>query len=157
MLGLLLLLTIYITGRGLGASGAVKSTVVTAVDKIAPAYAEKQAYYSKFLSDDHHPMNNWLVFETIGIFAGAFLSGLFAGRIKKFRVEHSPNITARTRLIFASLGGVFFGVGSQFGRGCSSGAAMSGTATFALAGFLTLLLMFGVGYLIAYFFRKLWI
>ena len=157
LLGLLLLLTIYITGRGLGASGAVKSTVVTAVDKIAPTYAENQSYYSKFISDDHHPMNNWLVFETIGIFAGAFISGLFAGRVGKFRVERSPKITNKTRLIFAGLGGLVFGIGSQFGRGCSSGAAMSGTATWALAGVLTLLLMFGVGYLVAYFFRKLWI
>ncbi|MEA1898069.1 MAG: YeeE/YedE thiosulfate transporter family protein [Bacteroidota bacterium] len=157
LLGLLLLLTVYITGRGLGATGAVKSSIVTAVDLVAPTYAEKQAYYSKFLSDDHHPMSNWLVFETIGIFLGAFLSGLIAGRVKKFRIEHSPKITPKTRLIFATLGGMLFGIGSQFGRGCTSGAALSGTATMATAGFLAMMLIFGSGYLFAYFFRKLWI
>ena len=157
LLGLLLLLTVYITGRGLGATGAVKSSIVTAVDRVAPAYAEKQAYYSKFLSDDHHPMNNWLVFETTGIFLGAFLSGLIAGRVKKFRIEHSPKITPKTRLIFATLGGMLFGIGSQFGRGCTSGAALSGTATMATAGFLAMMLIFGSGYLFAYFFRRLWI
>lgn len=157
LLGLLVLLTVYITGRGLGATGAVKSSIVTVVDRVAPTYAENQAYYSKFLSDDHHPMSNWLVFETIGIFVGAFLSGLIAGRVKKFRIEHSPKITPKTRLIFATLGGMLFGIGSQFGRGCTSGAALSGTATMATAGFLAMMLIFGSGYLFAYFFRKLWI
>ncbi len=75
MLGLVLLLTFYITGRGLGASGAAKSTVVATVDKVAPEHAEESAYYSKFISDDHHPMNTWMVFEVIGVLAGAFLSG----------------------------------------------------------------------------------
>ena len=157
LLGLLLLITIFITGRGLGASGAVKSTVVATVDRVAPTYAEDQGYLKKFISDDRHPMNNWLVFETVGIFVGAFLSGLFAGRVKKFRVEHSPKISVKTRIIFATLGGMFFGFGSQFGRGCTSGAAMGGTATFATAGLLSMAMIFGAGYLFAYFFRKLWI
>jgi uncharacterized membrane protein YedE/YeeE len=157
LLGLLLLLTVFITGRGLGASGAVKSSVVATVDKVAPSYAVKQDYLKKFISDTQRPMNNWLVFETIGIFAGAFLSGLFAGRVKKFRVEHSPKITPKTRLIFATLGGMLFGIGSQFGRGCTSGAALSGTATWATAGFLAMIMIFGAGYMFAYFFRKLWI
>ncbi len=157
LLGLLLLLTIYISGRGMGASGAVKSTVVSTVDHIAPSYAENQGYFKKFLSGGKNPMNNWLVFESIGIFFGAFISGLVAGRVKKFRVEHPPKITAKTRLIFATLGGIFFGFGSQFGRGCTSGAALSGTATMATAGFLAMILIFGSGYLFAYFFRKLWI
>ncbi|MCD6596288.1 MAG: YeeE/YedE family protein [Bacteroidales bacterium] len=157
LLGLLLLITIFITGRGLGASGAVKSTVVATVDRVAPAYAQDQGYLKKFISDDNHPMNNWLVFETVGIFVGAFLSGLFAGRVKKFRVEHSPKISVKTRLIFATLGGMLFGFGSQFGRGCTSGAALSGTATFATAGLVSMAMIFGGGYLFAYFFRKLWI
>ena len=38
-LGLVLLATIFITGRGLGASGAVKSVVVATVDAVAPAHA----------------------------------------------------------------------------------------------------------------------
>jgi len=156
MLGLLLLLTMFITGRGLGASGAAKSTVVTAVDAVAPAHAEKSAYYSKFLSDDKNPMNEWLVFEVIGILAGALLSGALSGRLK-FVVEHSPKITSKTRLIMAALGGLAFGLGSQFARGCTSGAALSGMATLALAGFITMMAIFGTAYVFAYFFRKFWI
>jgi uncharacterized protein len=156
LLGLLLLLSFFITGRGLGASGAAKSTVVATVDKVAPEYAEEHHYLGQFLSDDKHPMNDWLVFEVIGVFAGAFLSGTLAGRLK-LKVEHSPKITSRRRLIFAALGGTLFGFGSQLGRGCTSGAALTGMAALSLAGFVTMIFIFGTGYAAAYFFRKNWI
>lgn len=156
LLGMVLLATFYITGRGLGASGAIKSTVVTAVNAVAHSHAGNSAYYSKFVSDDHHPMNNWLVFEILGVLAGAFLSGAIAGRLK-LKVEHSPKISSRTRLIMAGIGGILFGIGSQLGRGCTSGAALSGMASMALAGFIAMLTIFGGGYLFAYFFRKFWI
>lgn len=156
LLGMVLLLTFYITGRGLGASGAIKSTVVTAVNTVSKQHAGESAYFSKFISDDKHPMNNWLVFEILGVLAGAFLSGILAGRLK-LKVEHSPKITSRTRLIAAGAGGLLFGFGSQLGRGCTSGAALSGMATLSLAGFLAMLTIFGGAYLFAWFFRKLWI
>jgi uncharacterized protein len=157
LLGLLLLITFFITGRGLGASGAVKSAVVTTVDKVAPQHAEKNNYYNRFITTDHSPMFNWLVFESIGVFFGGLLSGALFGRLKKLRVEHSPKITSKTRLIFAGIGGILFGIGSQFGRGCSSGAALSGTGSFAFGGFLVMIFLFGTGYAAAWFFRKLWI
>jgi len=156
LLGMVLLATFYITGRGLGASGAMKSTVVTAVNAVASQHADKSAYISKFISDDHHPMNNWLVFEILGVLAGAFLSGAIAGRLK-LKVEHSPKISSKTRLVMAGIGGLLFGIGSQLGRGCTSGAALSGMATMALAGFIAMLTIFGGAYLFAYFFRKFWI
>jgi uncharacterized protein len=156
MLGMLLLATFYITGRGLGASGAVKSTVVAITNKVAPEHAQKSTYYSKFISDDNHPLNQWLVFEVIGIFAGALLSGTLAGRLT-LKVEHSPKISTRRRLAFAALGGMAFGIGSQFGRGCTSGAALSGMASLSLAGFIAMLSIFGTGFAVAYFFRKNWI
>lgn len=157
LLGLLVLLTVYITGRGLGASGAIKSSVVTTAQTITPAKAEGNAYMKQFISDDHSPMFTWLVFESLGVFLGGLLSGILFGRVKGFRVEHSPKITSKTRLIFATIGGMLFGIGSQFGRGCTSGAALSGTATFALGGVIVMFAIFGTGYAVAYFFRKLWI
>jgi len=156
VLGLILLATFYFTGRGLGASGAAKSTVVAAVDKFAPEHAHKSQYYSKFLSDDEHPLNNWLVFEVVGMLAGALLSGALAGRLK-FKTEHSPKITVRRRLVFAGIGGFMFGFGSQVARGCTSGAALSGAAVLSLGGFITMMAIFGSAYGFAYFFRKLWI
>ena len=158
LLGLLLLAIFYIAGRGLSATGALKLAVVTIVDKVAPEHAENNAYYSKFLPEDGKSLLfNWLVFGALGTFFGGMLSGAVYGRLGKLRIEHSPKISKRTRLIAAAVGGILFGVGSQFGRGCSSGAALSGTSAFSFGGLLIMALMFGVGYVFAYFFRKLWI
>jgi uncharacterized membrane protein YedE/YeeE len=155
-LGLLLLATFFVTGRGLGASGAIKSTVAATVNEINPERAQESEYIGQFISDDKHPLNNWLVFEVIGILIGGFLSGSIAGRIR-WKLEHSPKIKGRTRIIFALIGGLLFGVGSQLARGCTSGAALSGSAALGLAGFITMLSIFGSAYLFAWFFRKLWI
>jgi uncharacterized membrane protein YedE/YeeE len=156
LLGLVLFSTYYITGRGLGASGAVKNTVVTAVHAVAPLHAEESKYYSKFLSTESSPMNNWLVFEVIGVLAGGFLSGAIYGRLK-LKVEHSPKITSRRRLIAAIAGGMLFGIGSQFARGCTSGAALSGMAVLSASGIITMMAIFGSAYLFSWIFKRLWV
>jgi uncharacterized membrane protein YedE/YeeE len=156
LLGLLIIFTFYITGRGLGASGALKSGVVSVVQSVSPDHSENNAYYSKFTNNDTSPLNNWLVFEALGVLLGAFLSGALTGRIK-LRTQHSPKITKNRRLVFALIGGILFGFGAQIARGCTSGAALSGISVLATAGFITMIAIFGTGYLVAYFFRKNWI
>ena len=156
ILGTVLLLAFYISGRGLGASGAVKNTVAATVNVIAPEHVAQSAYYSQFAGDDKTPMGNWLVYEVIGALAGAFLSGLLFNRLK-FKVEHSPKITNRRRLVFAILGGVVFGFGSQLARGCTSGAALSGMAVLSLGGYITMIAIFGTAFIAAWVFRKNWI
>lgn len=156
LLGIIIIFTFYLTGRGLGASGAMKSSVVAIVDEVAPTHAENNAYYSRFISDDDTPMNTWLVFEALGVLIGAFISGGLAGRIR-WRVQHSPKISSKRRLVFALGGGVLFGLGAQIARGCTSGAALSGMAVLSTGGFITMLAIFGSAYAFAYFFRKNWI
>jgi uncharacterized protein len=157
LLGLVLLSANFIAGRGLGASGAIKSTVVATMTTVAPSASEKSNFIKEFReSHQGNPMKTWLVFEMLGVIVGGFLSGAIAGRLK-FKVEHSPKITSRKRLILALIGGVLFGFGSQLGRGCTSGAALSGMAVLSLGGFITMMAIFGTAYALAYFFRKNWI
>lgn len=157
LLGLLLLLTIYITGRGLGASGAIKSVTVAAVETAAPSHTEAQKFYKEY-SKEHtgSPLMNWLVFEVAGVLIGAFISGLISNRLK-FTLEHSPKITSKARIVGALAGGALFGFGAQLGRGCTSGAALSGMAVMSTGGLITMMAIFGGAYAFAYFFRKLWI
>jgi uncharacterized membrane protein YedE/YeeE len=156
-LGLLLLATIYITGRGLGASGAVKSAVVAGVQTISTGHAQEAKFYNEYLQEhENNPLKNWLVFEVIGVLIGAFISGLISNRLK-FTLEHSPKIKSQTRIAAALFGGLLFGFGAQLGRGCTSGAALSGMAVISTGGILTMFAIFGGAYMFAYFFRKLWV
>lgn len=157
LLGIVLLAANFVAGRGLGASGAIKSTVVTAITIVAPSSIEKSGFVKEFReSHTANPMKTWLVFEMLGVIAGGFISGAIAGRLK-FKVEHSPKITSRKRLILALSGGVLFGFGSQLGRGCTSGSALSGMAVLSLGGFVTMMAIFGTAFALSYFFRKNWI
>lgn len=157
LLGLVLLAANYFSGRGLGASGTIKSVIVSAVQTVAPGHAENAVFYKEY-STQHpgNPLKNWLVFLTLGVLVGAFVSGVISKRLT-WKVEHNPKITSRKRLVFAVIGGLLFGFGSQLGRGCTSGAALSGMAVLSLGGFITMMAIFGTGFAMAYFFRKLWI
>jgi len=156
LLGLVLVAAFWVSGRGLGASGAPKSVIVAAVNTVAPAHAENASFYKSYLETHPNPLKEWLVFQMLGVIVGGFLSGAIAGRLK-FKVEKGPGVSNKIRLIFAVLGGIFFGFGSQLGRGCTSGSALTGMAVLSLSGFLSMAAIFGTAFALAYFARKLWI
>ncbi len=156
LLGFVIMAAFFFSGEGLGGSGAFKDVIKTAVVKVAPEYSQSSTYFKSAAESEHSPIKTWLVFEVLGVLIGGVISGAFAGRLK-LQVEHSPKITSRTRIIFAVLGGILFGIGSQLGRGCTSGAGLSGMAVMSVSGFLSVAAIFGSGYLFAWFFRKLWI
>jgi len=157
LLGLVLLATIYITGRGLGASGAFKSIVTATVQEVAPEHAASNAFYTDFAaSNPRGVMNNWLVYEVLGVLIGAFLSGILSNRIA-IRFDKGPRASNMARIIGALAGGALFGYGAQMGRGCTSGSALSGMAVMSMGGILTMMAIFGMAYALAYFFRKLWL
>lgn len=157
LLGLVVVAANFISGRSVGASGAIKSTIIAGVETIAPSHAESATFYKEY-ADGHkgNPLNNWLVFQMLGVLVGGFLSGILSRRLT-WKVEHNPKITSCTRLLFALGGGILFGIGSQFGRGCTSGSALSGMAVLSLGGFISMMAIFGTAFALAYFFRKLWI
>ncbi len=156
LLGLVLVFSFWVSGRGLGASGAAKSVLVSGIKTFAPSHIENTAYYSDYMESHPKPMYTWLVFEMLGVLVGGFLSGAIAGRLK-FKVEKGPNITNKTRLIFAVIGGIFFGFGSQLGRGCTSGSALTGMSVLSVGGFVTMAGIFGTAFALAYVARKLWL
>jgi hypothetical protein len=157
LLGLVLLAANFVSGRGLGASGAIKSVVATTIETVDKDAVNTMPFMAEYAeSHSGSPMRSWLVFQMLGVIVGGFLSGTIAGRLK-LKVEHSPKITSRRRLIFALMGGVLFGLGSQLGRGCTSGSALSGMAVLSLGGFVTMMAIFGTAFALAYFFRRNWI
>jgi uncharacterized protein len=156
LLGLVLLLAMFLSGRGLAASGGIKYCVVSMVGAVSNDHVIKSEFYSKYFESGQNPLKNWLPIEVMGILVGGFISGAFSRRLK-FKIEKSPKISNSKRLFFAFLGGVFFVYGAQLARGCTSGAALSGMAVLSVAGFVTMVAIFGSAYLFAWFFRNNWI
>ncbi len=155
-LGLILLLTFVLMGRGLGASGAMMRTVTWAVDTVSPAHVDSNPYFSKYAGGDKNPLSNWLVFEVIGVFFGGLLSGMLAKRMR-LQVEHGPRITDKGRLVLALTGGAIMGFGARLALGCTSGQALTGGATMAVGSWIFMLTMFAAAFGVAWLFRKQWI
>ena len=155
-IGLMMIAAYYFSAEGLGGSGAFRNVTIAAVDAVAHSYAENSTFFSKYVGGETSPLNSWLIFEMLGIIAGAIISASLHNRMK-FSIGKSPKITNKKRLIAAVIGGILWGVGSQLGRGCTSGLIMSGMAVSSLSGYIGLITVFGGGYMFAYIFRKLWI
>ena len=155
-LGIVLLLAFVIMGRGLGASGAFFSVIVSVENSIAPEHVKSNEHLNGYFTGDKNPLKDWLVFEVIGVIVGGFISGALAGRIKVSTFK-GPNITNGKRLMFAFLGGGIMGFGAKLARGCTSGQALTGGALLNLGSWVFMLCVFAGAYALAYFMRKEWI
>jgi len=153
-IGLALLASFYIMGKGLGASSAFSIVSAVAVHQVNPEYAASLKYFSRYLSVDS-PFMDWIVFELCGLFAGAF-AGALASRNFRLRLDKGHGMSKATRLFTAVTGGILIGFASRLARGCTSGVALTGASQLALAGWIFVISMFISGFLFAAVFRKLW-
>lgn len=156
-LGLVLLASYVVMGRGLAASGAFTTVVAATVHAVAPAHAESNAYYGKFLGEGPlNPLKDWVVIEVLGIFVGGFLSGTFANRLK-FTIEKGPSISNPARLILAAIGGALMGIGAKLALGCTSAQALTGGSALNLGSWVFMMCVFGGAYALAWFLRRAWL
>jgi len=155
LLGLVLFTAFFLTGNGLGASGGLNSIIGFIEDLIAPGHMDRVPYLVKLAGGDKNPLDSYLVYMVIGTVIGGFLSGWRNGRLKLETVR-GPQITPRTRWFMAFLGGALMGYGARFARGCTSGQALSGGSVLSVGSWAFMFAVFGGGYAVAYFVRKLW-
>ncbi len=156
VLGIVLFLAFFLTGNGLGSSGATSRLDAALVDAIAPSHVDKTPYLLKMAGGDKNPLDDWIVPVFFGALLGGFTSGAFNGRLK-LTTTKGPNISNRTRWLMSFLGGVLFLYGARLARGCTSGQALSGGATLAAGSWAIMFAIFGGAYAVAYFVRKLWL
>ncbi len=155
ILGVVLFLAFFITGGGLGASGAVNRVQSFVVDTVAPDHVDRVAYLAKTAGGDKNPLDHSSIAMLLGTFFGGALSGLFNRRFK-VELRKGPRATKGTRLVLAFLGGAIMGYGARFARGCTSGQALSGGAVLSVGSFAFMFSIFGAGYALAWFIRKQW-
>ncbi len=155
LLGLVLFTSFFITGGGLGASGAMNNLVLAVEDAIAPSHVDRTPYLLGIAGGDKNPLDSWMVFMLAGTAVGGLLSGWLNGRLK-IETNHGPRITPRLRWAMAFLGGAIMGYGARLARGCTSGQALSGGAVLSVGSWAFMFAVFGGAYALAYFVRKLW-
>ena len=154
-LGLVLLASFVIMGRGLGATGAFSSFIAWVAQMISPEHVDANTVYSDYLGDEH-PLKAWLVFLVAGAFVGALISGLMARRFG-LAVDKGPRIATAGRLGYAFFGGALAGVGAKIALGCTSGQALTGGALLNTGSWIFMLMVFTGGFAAAWFVRKQWI
>jgi uncharacterized membrane protein YedE/YeeE len=155
LLGIVLFAAFYLTGNGLGASGALNRLIVWIIAEVAPQQVGRVSYLVEYAGGDKNALDHWIVLLTAGIFVGGLLSGWFNHRIR-FETIHGPRITPRQRWLLAFAGGILSGYGARLARGCTSSQGLSGAATLSVGSWAFLLAFFAGGYLLAYALRRLW-
>ena len=153
-LGLALLATFYIAGRGLGGSGAIALLTAVGSNVLAPEFTGKLKYFSQYITPAS-PLLNWNIFLLIGVFLGAIAGALFSGNFKVL-LDKGKNMSVRSRLFTSFGGGIIIGFASRLARGCTSGVALTGGAQLALSGWIFVISMFAAGFILTAFYRRLW-
>ena len=156
LLGIVLFMAFFITGNGLGASGGMNRLLVVVQDAIAPDHVDRTPYLLEMAGGDKNPLDSWVVWVTIGVVLGGFVSGWRNGRLK-VETNRGPRLPVKVRWVTAFIGGAFMGYGARFARGCTSGQALSGGAVLSVGSWAFMLAVFAGAYALAYFVRKLWI
>jgi uncharacterized membrane protein YedE/YeeE len=155
LLGLVLFLAFFITGNGLGASGAINQVQIGVIKTIAPAHVDQVSYFAQTGGGNKNPLAHTSVLMLLGTFAGGMLSGLINRRFKP-ELRKGPKAKTVTRIILAFSGGAIMGFGARMARGCTSGQALSGGAVLSVGSFAFMFAIFGAGYAMAWFLRKQW-
>jgi len=155
LLGVVLFLSFFLTGSGLGASGGLNRFVALVQDQIAPEHVDRNAYLLKMAGGDMNPLDDWIVPVVGGTLLGGFAAGWLNGRLK-LETNKGPNISVRARWATAFIGGAIMGYGARFARGCTSGQALSGGAVLSAGSWAFMFAVFAGAYAVAYFVRRLW-
>ncbi len=154
-LGLVLLTSFLVSGKGLGASGAATRIGVAVAEVVAPDHVARNPNLASTKGDRDSVLDDWIVFELLGVFLGGIIGAYSAGRFGA-KVIRGAGVGIASRLSFAFAGGVLMGLAARAARGCTSGQALSGGAALSVGGWIFMLSVFGGGYAFAWFVRRQW-
>lgn len=155
LLGVLLFLTFFITGGGLGASAGLNRVQVSLLGLVDQCHIDRVGYMAEMGGGSRNALDNWSVFMLLGTVIGGALSGWLNGRMK-VEIRKGPQISSSTRLVLAFIGGLIMAYGARLARGCTSGQALSGGAVLSAGSFAFMFAVFGGAYGLAWFLRKVW-
>jgi hypothetical protein len=138
LIGVSIILSFVVAGRGIGASGALTRIVAFVQNAIIPDITQGSEYFARYFANGQNPLDNWLLYLLVGLLLGSFVAALVCGDFK-FR------------------GGMLVGFAARLARGCTSGMALVGGSELAVGAWVFMLCVFAGGFSAAFFVRKQWI
>ena len=154
-LGLVLLATFLVMGRGLGAWGAANRLSIAVAQTVAPSVLASNRPMAALAREGRGVLDDWLVFEVLGVLLGGAFGAYTAGRLR-FGVIRGAGVGVAARLGFAFAGGTLMGMAARAARGCTSGQGLSGGAVLSVGAWAFMLSVFAGGYAFAWFMRRQW-
>jgi uncharacterized membrane protein YedE/YeeE len=155
LLGLVLLATYVVTGRGLGATAGFAAVATWIASLFSPEHVAANPVHARYFNDGA-PLASWTLFLLIGAFVGALVSGVLGHRMR-FDVERGPRVTDGQRLALAFVGGFIAAYGAKIAKGCTSGQALTGGSMLNVGSLVFMVAVFASAYGLAYAVRKEWL
>lgn len=149
LIGVLAILTLWISGKVIGASSAYASLAGVFGRLIAPRHIQSLPYYQ-----ENKPVIDWTTVFVLGAIGGAFiaawsgseLNGRFLQDLWVARFGADSHVL---RAVFAFAGGSMIAYGARLAGGCTSGHGISGTLQMAVGSWIAVLCFFAGGIAVA--------
>lgn len=151
--GLLLVLSVLIAGKYLGASTTFARSAAVIEKSVGIDTSVFEYFTIKKGKYGPGSLPNWQLLFVVGVFVGSLISAA-AGRTFKImkvppmwaeRFGHSP----AKRAVAAFIGGAVALIGVRLAGGCPSGHGLSGLAQLAVSGFIAMAFFFLAGMITA--------
>lgn len=142
LIGVLVLTTLALAGKKIGASSAYADSAGMIGRMIAPKHIASLPYYQK-----SKPMIGWTLMIVLGAIVGSFLAAWSGGELngnylQDMWVARFGADSSLLRGLVAVLGGALMAFGARMAGGCTSGHGISGTLQLAVGSWVAVICFF---------------
>ncbi|WP_425400154.1 YeeE/YedE thiosulfate transporter family protein [Aeoliella sp.] len=142
LIGLLVLTTLALAGKKIGASSGYSDAAGMIGRLVAPAHIASLPYYQ-----ENRPMIGWTLTIVLGAILGAFVAAWSGGELtgtylQDMWVARFGSDSAALRTGVALIGGALMAFGARMAGGCTSGHGISGTLQLAVSSWIAVCCFF---------------
>ncbi len=142
LIGFLVLSTLWLAGKKIGASSAYSDAAGMIGRLVAPRHIASLPYYQK-----SKPMIGWTLTIVLGAILGSFIAAWTGGELtgsylQEMWVDRFGADSSLLRAFVALLGGALMAYGARMAGGCTSGHGISGTLQLAVSSWIAVICFF---------------
>lgn len=142
LIGILVLSTLALAGKKIGASSAYSDMAGMIGRLVAPKHIASLPYYQK-----SKPMIGWTLTIVLGAILGSFLAAWTGGELtdtylQDMWIARFGEDSSGLRTFVAFVGGALMAFGARMAGGCTSGHGISGTLQLAVSSWIAVICFF---------------